>query len=305
MCKLYLQVLKAAIDRITLNIYRTIIMLFSTDSVRLVFAQAGRGQTSSDGWTHRKTDPYVIIAQATEGRYEIECLGGPCGNLRPGEAFLTKPNLPLTITHHCDRRTGMMTMRWIHFNFLVFNAVNLSSLFDFPISIEKKWADRFGDISDQIFDLQQSPEQRSLRSVSEINRIMFELLVIFLNFLSEKGQSPAFDPGVQRLLPALQHARRNLSARLEVKDLARVAGISVPRFHAEFKKLIGEPPIDHLRKMRLSAACNLLMTKDLSLDGIARATGFCDQFHFSREFRKNFGHPPSEFRSNIRRGFAL
>jgi len=272
-------------------------------SLRLTFSQAGEGETRSDGFVHRKTVPYIIVAQATEGRYDVSCAGGPLTRLEEGEAFLTAPGVPLAITHNCRPSAGRMRMRWAHFNFSVFDAVGLASLVELPPRMELPWSERIGRLSGRILALQKA--EPSLASAAKICSLSFEILRELLDFLASKGLSPKLDPGVERLLPSLEFARRSLAAKVEVGDMARRAGLSVPRYHAEFKRRFGETPLEHLRRMRLSKACDLLRATDLSLSEIASSTGFCSQFHFSREFSKAYGEPPSTYRRTMRSGFAL
>ncbi len=280
-------------------------MDIEASSLKLTFAQAGEGSTRDDGFIHRKTVPYMIVAQAVEGSYDISCAGGPLARLKTGEAFLSVPGVPLAITHNCDPSTGRMHMRWAHFNFSVFDAVPLSSLIELPPGMEEPWSERIGRLSAKMLAIQRSDQAQSLASASRVSSLAFEILSELLDFLEAKGLKPGFDPGILRLLPALEYARRNLSSKIEVGDMARRAGLSVPRFHAEFKSRFGETPLEHLKKARLSKACGLLRGTALSLEQIADETGFCSQFHFSREFRRAYGEPPSTYRRSMRDGLAL
>ncbi|MCF7849150.1 MAG: helix-turn-helix domain-containing protein, partial [Kiritimatiellales bacterium] len=56
------------------------------------------------------------------------------------------------------------------------------------------------------------------------------------------------------------------------------------------------PPMEYLKQLRLAEACRLLVGTDLSLKEVAADTGFCNQFHFSRDFCKAFGKPPGRWR---------
>ncbi len=53
-----------------------------------------------------------------------------------------------------------------------------------------------------------------------------------------------------------------------------------------------------LADLRMELARNLLL-RGLKMDAIARQTGFCDAFHFSKTFRKRCGVPPSAFRRDF------
>ncbi len=59
---------------------------------------------------HSKTCQHIILAQATQGHYEISCGDGRQAVLRPGEALLTGPNMPLQITH-CGNPEAEFRMR--------------------------------------------------------------------------------------------------------------------------------------------------------------------------------------------------
>ncbi len=286
-------------------------MLFSTDSIKLTFAEPGRGRWETrnlargESLVHRKAVPYIIIAQPTEGQYKIKCGDGRSELIRTNEAFLTAPNVPLTIEHHVNPKTGRMISRWIHFNFTVFGAINLASLFELPLRIESGWAEKFGVISEKMMELRRAEDPKSLRTIAKKNELAFSVLHVLLEYLESKGIFPQMNPDMNRLLPVLEYARGHLDRKLEVADLAKRANLSVPRFHAEFKRLFGDSPLDYVRKMRLSKASDLLRSSSSSLEEIAQETGFCNQFHFSREFRKCYGYPPTAFRKNISKGLVV
>ena len=281
-------------------------MIFSTDSVRLTFVEPGKGEwriLRKDNRIHRKAVPHIIIAQPTEGQYRISCGGGNAELISTGEAFLTAPNLPLVIEHLLNPKTERMKSRWIHFNFVVFDAIGLASLFEeLPLRVEKRWAEQFGVIAGKMLSVRQSTDSRSIQSVAQMNELAFSLLRLLLEYLADKRITPRINPGIMRLLPVLEYARRHPDQKLEVADLAKKANLSVPRFHAEFKRLFGDSPLDHVRKMRLAKASDMLRSGSLSLEEIAKQTGFCNQFHFSREFKKCYGSSPSVFRRNVAGG---
>ncbi len=271
-------------------------MQIRPDSLRMTLLDGGHFRMSEDGYVHRKTVPHIIVAQAVEGHYSIVCGDGRSTVLEEGEAFLTPPDLPLTITHHCNPRTGHMEVRWVHFNFIVFNSLNLAGFFELPLRMESGWAGKFGRISPEIVGLKKAGETLSLAQSVRLCEIGFNILRLLFDFLESKGIAPEFGQGTNRMLPALDFARRNLASSIDVPEMARRAGLSVPRFHAEFRRLFGCPPMEYVRRMRLSQACDMLMGGNSTLKEIAVLTGFSSQFHLSREFKKQYGRPPHEYR---------
>ncbi|MGN8059781.1 chromate resistance protein ChrB domain-containing protein [Pedobacter sp. 22163] len=59
---------------------------------------------------------------------------------------------------------------------------------------------------------------------------------------------------------------------------------------------------DYIRKMRIEKAVALMQTPSYSLTEIAYLTGFSDQSHFNRIFKKQTGENPSAFRKNLLKG---
>ena len=74
------------------------------DAIVLRFFETGRLDGRLEGRVHCKTCPYAILAQAVQGRYEIQCGPDRYESLAQGEAFLVQALQPLRIVHHGDPR---------------------------------------------------------------------------------------------------------------------------------------------------------------------------------------------------------
>lgn len=94
----------------------------------------------------------------------------------------------------------------------------------------------------------------------------------------------------------LVHMRKHFAEPLSNAELAQMAGRSVRAFERMFRRQMQATPQQFLRRLRLRLACRELMTTRRSLAAIAVNHGFCDQSHFVREFRREFGLPPGEYR---------
>jgi YesN/AraC family two-component response regulator len=55
---------------------------------------------------------------------------------------------------------------------------------------------------------------------------------------------------------------------------------------------------DYIRKLRIDKAKKLMSTTDYSLTEIAYLTGFSDQSHFTRIFKRQTGENPSVYKRN-------
>lgn len=99
------------------------------------------------------------------------------------------------------------------------------------------------------------------------------------------------------LSPIRNYLMANLSKSHTINYLAKRAGMSRFHFIRKYCQDTGLTPIQDLLQLRVEAACNLLITTKMPLKQIAQETGFCDEFYFSRTFRKHLGTTPGAFRS--------
>ena len=100
-------------------------------------------------------------------------------------------------------------------------------------------------------------------------------------------------PAVRRRILELMDARPD--AHLTIDALAREAGLSPAHFARAFKESTGRAPHQHLMALRLERARRLLDAPDAALSDVALRTGFADQAHFTRFFKRQFGMTPGIF----------
>jgi AraC-like DNA-binding protein len=50
----------------------------------------------------------------------------------------------------------------------------------------------------------------------------------------------------------------------------------------------------------MGQACEMLSKPGVRLRDISDTLGFCDEYHFSRQFRKSVGWSPSEYRARTK-----
>ena len=90
----------------------------------------------------------------------------------------------------------------------------------------------------------------------------------------------------------LELMEAQLDANLTVEALASEVGLSPAHFARAFKETMGLAPHRYLLTLRLEHARRLLDTPDAVLADVANRTGFADQAHFTRLFKRQFGVTP-------------
>jgi AraC family transcriptional regulator len=101
----------------------------------------------------------------------------------------------------------------------------------------------------------------------------------------------------QRLSRVLEYINAHLSDRLDLRVLAKEAGISRFHFAALFSKAVGATPHRHVQHLRMQAARLMLRETDKTMLEIAVTCGFGSASHFASAFRRHFSQSPTEYRS--------
>jgi AraC family transcriptional regulator len=101
-------------------------------------------------------------------------------------------------------------------------------------------------------------------------------------------------PWQQRNVAA--YVAAHIGSTIRVRDLARVARLSVGHFFRAFRESFGEPPFAHIARQRIQRAQSIMLSSRASLSQIAVDCGMCDQAHFTRVFRRIVGINPGAWR---------
>lgn len=133
--------------------------------------------------------------------------------------------------------------------------------------------------------------------------LFFRLLVELARLWS---QNPAHQTASHayhqtQLADVLQFCEAHFAEPLSVPQLAARLFLSPGRFSEIFKKEMGTPPGDYLRRLRLNKAQELLRAGELSITQIAFDCGFNDAAQFSRAFHATFALTPSDYRKDFRK----
>jgi len=79
-------------------------------------------------------------------------------------------------------------------------------------------------------------------------------------------------------------------------ELARRANTSRSVLAERFLRLVGEPPLAYLGRVRLQRGARLLETNDRTVLQVALEIGYGSEAAFSRAFKREFGVPPARYR---------
>lgn len=99
---------------------------------------------------------------------------------------------------------------------------------------------------------------------------------------------------VARLQPIFDYISENTGEMITVKDLAQKIYLSEKYFNSLFKKILFITPGKYITDLKLNKALDYLREGKHSVKEIASKTGYCDQYAFSKAFKRKFGVSPTK-----------
>jgi AraC-like DNA-binding protein len=97
---------------------------------------------------------------------------------------------------------------------------------------------------------------------------------------------------------ALMH--RNPAHPWTLAELAKETGTSRSVLAERFRHYLNEPPMAYLTRWRLQMAAQMLSSTNHSVAQIADEVGYESEAAFNRAFKRQFEHPPAQFRRQHR-----
>lgn len=109
----------------------------------------------------------------------------------------------------------------------------------------------------------------------------------------------AIPPAPASLPAEVAHAvadvhRHLFDPALDVTAVRRRCGLRNNNISTRFRSVLGEGLREHIERLRLEAASELLATGELEIFLVALAVGYNHQETFCRAFQRHFGYAPSE-----------
>jgi AraC family transcriptional regulator len=101
---------------------------------------------------------------------------------------------------------------------------------------------------------------------------------------------------VQAVQRVIEHAVAHLDEAVALEGLAAEACLSPFHFHRVFRGIVGETPLELIRRLRLERAAYRLANNDQPVTSIAFDAGYDTHEAFTRAFRAVYGTSPTGFR---------
>ncbi|MBE6644902.1 MAG: helix-turn-helix transcriptional regulator [Ruminococcaceae bacterium] len=129
----------------------------------------------------------------------------------------------------------------------------------------------------------------SLVIKSEIYRALSEISINYSGIFN----MPIYSKEVGE---AISYISCHLKAHLTVSEIASAINLANSTLSAKFKREVKMSVGEYVDYRVILTAMQMLISSQKSISEISCLLGFCDQFYFSRRFKKRYGICPQEFR---------
>ncbi|HEY2108667.1 MAG TPA: helix-turn-helix transcriptional regulator [Candidatus Acidoferrales bacterium] len=140
--------------------------------------------------------------------------------------------------------------------------------------------------------------RESLRSEEpdglSVESLLAELVAYAARLKQEESrQEPVW---LRRVLDklAIEHCEK-----LTLDGLSKEARVHPVHLSRVFRRFVGEGIGEYVHRLRIRTACERLLSPEASMAEISMETGFADQSHFCRVFRRITGMTPHSFRTSL------
>lgn len=128
-----------------------------------------------------------------------------------------------------------------------------------------------------------------------LSHVLMQALEDFMHGIYARGFN-CYHPHVGKIL---DYVALHYNEQLTLDQIASKIGISVSRVAHLVKQHTGKTVWQHLMRVRIAKARQLLESTDDQCSQIALATGFCDQSYFTKHFRRLTGATPARYRNSF------
>lgn len=231
-----------------------------------------------DRQVHFHTHDVVELVFVTQGQTWID-VGGHALEGPSGALYI----LPGKIAHN-QRSVGYWKTQCLLFEH------GEGLLDESPRTLDLSRDEFFARWMNDLCDL--SADHRSLQD-PVADALLLALLTRLARLEDQRRLMEALHPSLAR---AIAFLHGNIRQDFNAEELALATHTSYSHLSALFRERFGHGPLQFHLNLRMDLARKLLLNPYLSVDEVARDTGYEDTNYFVRVFKKTCGNPPGRWR---------
>lgn len=257
-------------------------------------------------WHYHNNYEISFITEGTGKRIVADSME----EFQPGDLVFLGSNLPHVWI--ADKEQRLLSERTLEMVFLQFNSnIFFPQLLGLPEFRNIKKALELSERGIQIVG-------QTLNEVSEIMlqlpylngfdrmNYFFRLMNIIgesssnIQLASEEYMRKRFTTGNRRIGLLHDYLMNHYREDIDLGNLAELVHMAEGSLCRFFKQHVGTSIFEYLNKIKVEFACKLLMDPEISILDVCLDSGFNNISHFNKQFRKNTGVTPSDYRKRYK-----
>ncbi len=158
----------------------------------------------------------------------------------------------------------------------------------------------FASIKDALSDIMRAywaqKENYELFCIGQSMLILSRLLEAMPSHTLTSEEAASLGKRNDRLLRLIAFVDENYMHKIRLADFAEAEGCSVSYLSRFIKDTMNQNFQDYVTSVRFNCACKLIASGEKRLLDVCLGSGFSDYRYFSREFKKQYGMTPEEYR---------
>ncbi|MFC0211825.1 helix-turn-helix domain-containing protein [Paenibacillus chartarius] len=261
---------------------------------------AGHSQTKPGHQLGPKVVDHYLLHHVLAGQGEFSS-GGNVHRLSAGDSFLISPG---ELVRYASEPADPWMYRWVAFR--GDGSAPLLAAAGFTSGAPVIRAGTSLRPGRHIRAIEQAFRSRSLSASLQASGHLQLLFAAYRDARSAEeagGGGPATPPQIEATVrQAIQYLSTQYAEPISIELMAETLGYNRAYLSKLFKRETGLTPVTFLLRLRLDKARRMLRERhDLTTAQIAASVGFQDPLYFSKQFHRQYGESPTEYRSAVKK----
>lgn len=234
---------------------------------------------------------YYVLGLVEAGRRHLVC-GGVEQEIEAGDVLLFQPGM----SHACTQTGGLLSYRALNVPATVMaehmECLGAEQMLRFSQSVAKD-----ARLSDALRAVHQAIFRRD--SLQKRQAAFSEMLSLLMPYCTAEKERARKERGA--VCAACAWIQAHYEEPVDLAALCSRVHLSKAALLRAFVREKGITPYRYLETVRIAAA-KVLLQRGMRPAEAALRTGFADQSHFSRQFRRHMGLPPGVYRKMFQKG---
>ncbi len=148
------------------------------------------------------------------------------------------------------------------------------------------------NLKNKMLDILRSDKEDPSEAIGHLHLFLF----LLKNSNQNKMKSTYGDLKNFYVREAINYIENNYQNNITIEEISLFLGLNKSYFGKIFKEVINSNPQEFLIQYRMSKACQLLKTSNLSVKEIGEQVGYVNPLHFSKIFKNTFNISPRDWK---------